>query len=444
MKSKTVYICSSCGAKFLQWQGQCRQCGEWNTLVLQATGQAPGRSPLKTYVRPEKLELKQGAEGQYFSTTISDLDELLGGGLVPGGVILLGGEPGIGKSTLLLQLAVNVAEEGKKSIYISGEESLSQIRSRGERLNILPSAMLAMSTNSLEEILALFDSEDIPQLLVIDSVQTIACASMDSIPGSPSQIRAVASELIHKAKEMGTCIILVGHVTKEGQIAGPKLLEHMVDTVLYLEGDKEHLFRVLRVVKNRFGPSNELILWQMKAYGLEVVQDPSTFFLQARDSSLSGSAIVMAVDGQKPFAVEVQALASNTFLAIPRRTALGIDANRLHLLLAVMEKKLKLNLGQMDIYAKIGGGLRINDPGLDLGLVAAVLSSFFDQPLPEQAVFWGEVDLNGQVRPVLGHELRLRQAERLGYKPIFCPKVISDSFSLGCATIMDLKRILFK
>ena len=427
----------------MQWQGQCRQCGEWNTLVLQDTDRAPGRSSLEISVKPEKLEVIRNAEGQYFTTTISDLDELLGGGLVPGGVILLGGEPGIGKSTLLLQLAAYIAGCGKKSIYISGEESISQIKARAERLELLPSDLLAISTNSLEEILALFDAEDTPGLLVIDSVQTIASSSLDSIPGSPSQIRAVASELIHKAKEMGTCIILVGHVTKEGQIAGPKLLEHMVDTVLYLEGDKEHLFRVLRVVKNRFGPSNELILWQMKAYGLEVVQDPSTFFLQARDSSLSGSAIVMAVDGQKPFAVEVQALACNTFLAIPRRTALGIDANRLHLLLAVMEKKLKLNLGQMDIYAKIGGGLRINDPGLDLGLVAAVLSSFFDQPLPEQAVFWGEVDLNGQIRPVPGHELRLRQAERLGYKPIFCPGVLSGSSSSVCATIMELKRILF-
>ena len=444
MKNRTVYICSSCGAKFLQWQGQCQQCGEWNTLVSQDTARTPGRSSLKISVKPEKLEFRPNEEGQYFTTTISDLDELLGGGLVTGGVILLGGEPGIGKSTLLLQLAAYVAGDGKRSIYISGEESISQIRARAERLDLLPSDLLAISTNSLEEILALFDTEDVPGLLVVDSVQTIASSSLDSIPGSPSQIRAVASELIHKAKEMGTCIILVGHVTKEGQIAGPKLLEHMVDTVLYLEGDKEHLFRVLRVVKNRFGPSNELILWQMKAYGLEVVQDPSTFFLQARDSSLSGSAIVMAVDGQKPFAVEVQALACNTFLAIPRRTALGIDANRLHLLLAVMEKKLRLNLGQMDIYAKIGGGLRINDPGLDLGLVAAVLSSFFDQPLPEQAVFWGEVDLNGQIRPVLGHELRLRQAEKLGYKPIFCPRVISDTSSSGCATIMDLKRILFE
>jgi len=417
------------------------QCGEWNTLELKEVASSRLVVP-KSKAKPERLDTGQVLSAQFFSTSIAELDDMLGGGFVPGGVILLGGEPGIGKSTLLLQLAVNVAREGKKSIYISGEESLSQIQSRAERLNLLPSAMLAMATNSLEEILALFESGDIPQLLIIDSVQTIACTSVDSIPGSPSQIRAVASELIHKAKENNTCIILVGHVTKDGQIAGPKLLEHMVDTVLYLEGDKEHLFRVLRVVKNRFGPSNELILWQMKAYGMEIVQDPSTFFLQARNASLSGSAIVMAVDGQKPFAVEVQALASNTFLAIPRRTALGIDANRLHLLLAVMEKKLKLNLGQMDIYAKIGGGLRINDPGLDLGLVASVLSSFFDQPLPEQAVFWGEVDLNGQIRPVLGHDLRLRQAEKLGYKPIFCPKVRSDA-SLGCATIMDLKRILF-
>jgi len=441
VKSKKVYICTACGAKALQWQGQCVQCGEWNTLELKEVASSRLVVP-KSKAKPERLDTGQVLSAQFFSTSIAELDDMLGGGFVPGGVILLGGEPGIGKSTLLLQLAVNVAREGKKSIYISGEESLSQIQSRAERLNLLPSAMLAMATNSLEEILALFESGDIPQLLIIDSVQTIACTSVDSIPGSPSQIRAVASELIHKAKENNTCIILVGHVTKDGQIAGPKLLEHMVDTVLYLEGDKEHLFRVLRVVKNRFGPSNELILWQMKAYGMEIVQDPSTFFLQARNASLSGSAIVMAVDGQKPFAVEVQALASNTFLAIPRRTALGIDANRLHLLLAVMEKKLKLNLGQMDIYAKIGGGLRINDPGLDLGLVASVLSSFFDQPLPEQAVFWGEVDLNGQIRPVLGHDLRLRQAEKLGYKPIFCPKVRSDA-SLGCATIMDLKRILF-
>ncbi|MBT8762439.1 DNA repair protein RadA [Desulfohalobiaceae bacterium Ax17] len=441
MKSKKVYICTACGAKALQWQGQCVQCGEWNTLELKEVASSRLVVP-KSKAKPERLDTGQVLSAQFFSTSIAELDNLLGGGFVPGGVILLGGEPGIGKSTLLLQLAVNVAREGKKSIYISGEESLSQIQSRAERLNLLPSAMLAMATNSLEEILALFESGDIPQLLIIDSVQTIACTSVDSIPGSPSQIRAVATELIHKAKENNTCIILVGHVTKDGQIAGPKLLEHMVDTVLYLEGDKEHLFRVLRVVKNRFGPSNELILWQMKAYGMEIVQDPSTFFLQARNASLSGSAIVMAVDGQKPFAVEVQALASNTFLAIPRRTALGIDANRLHLLLAVMEKKLKLNLGQMDIYAKIGGGLRINDPGLDLGLVASVLSSFFEQPLPEQAVFWGEVDLNGQIRPVLGHDLRLRQAEKLGYKPIFCPKVRSDA-SLGCATIMDLKRILF-
>jgi DNA repair protein RadA/Sms len=441
VKSKKVYICTACGAKALQWQGQCVQCGEWNTLELKEVASSRLVVP-KSKAKPERLDTGQVLSAQFFSTSIAELDNLLGGGFVPGGVILLGGEPGIGKSTLLLQLAVNVAREGKKSIYISGEESLSQIQSRAERLNLLPSAMLAMATNSLEEILALFESGDIPQLLIIDSVQTIACTSVDSIPGSPSQIRAVATELIHKTKENNTCIILVGHVTKDGQIAGPKLLEHMVDTVLYLEGDKDHLFRLLRVVKNRFGPSNELILWQMKAYGMEIVQDPSTFFLQARNASLSGSAIVMAVDGQKPFAVEVQALASNTFLAIPRRTALGIDANRLHLLLAVMEKKLKLNLGQMDIYAKIGGGLRINDPGLDLGLVASVLSSFFDQPLPEQAVFWGEVDLNGQIRPVLGHDLRLRQAEKLGYNPIFCPKVRSDA-SLGCATIMDLKRILF-
>lgn len=440
MKSKTTYVCTFCNARTPRWQGQCPKCGEWNSLEQRKLEQKiSAQADLENI--PQDIKEVSTKSAEFLSTKMPELDELLGGGIVPGSVILLGGEPGIGKSTLLLQLCAAIARTAQGSLYVSGEESLSQIRSRAHRLDLLNSGIMAISTNSLEDILGAFDSKNKSDLIIVDSVQTISSNALDSIPGTPSQIRTVSSRLIQKAKETDTCVILVGHVTKDGQIAGPKLLEHMVDTVLYLEGDKEHLFRILRVVKNRFGPANELVMFEMSSNGLNIVKDPSTFFLQARDPELSGSAVVMAVDGQKPFAVEVQALASSSFLAIPRRTALGFDLNRLHLLLAVMEKKLRVNMAQSDIYTKIGGGLRLTDPGMDLGLVAAALSSFQNISLPERSVFWGEVDLNGQIRPVLGHDLRMKQAQKLGYKPIICPR--SGSWDTGLGTIMDLQNMLF-
>ena len=279
-------------------------------------------------------------------------------------------------------------------------------------------------------------------MIVVDLVQTMISGRTEGLPGSVSQVRAVATALVERAKQTGVTVILVGHVTKDGQIAGPKLLEHMVDTVLYLEGDKEHLFRILRVVKNRFGPSNEILLFEMKERGMRIIEDPSTFFLQARDTALSGTALVMSMESQRPFVVEVQALVTRTFLAFPRRTALGFDANRLHLLIAVMEKRLQINLGQMDVYAKVGGGLRMKDPGLDLGIVAAILSSLYDRPLPEGAVFWGEVDLNGQIRPVSGHEARERQAANLGYAPLVHPR--GGDRSAGWSRLADVKTMLFE
>ncbi|RQD63102.1 MAG: DNA repair protein RadA [Desulfonatronovibrio sp. MSAO_Bac4] len=440
MKSKTTYVCTFCRAQTPRWQGQCPKCGEWNSLEQRNLEQKISAQTDPENI-PQDIKEVRTKSAEFLSTQMPELDELLGGGIVPGSVILLGGEPGIGKSTFLLQLCSAIARTARGSLYVSGEESLSQIRSRAHRLDLLDSGTMAISTNSLEDILWAFDSADKSDLIIVDSVQTISSNALDSIPGTPSQIRTVSSRLIQKAKETDTCVILVGHVTKDGQIAGPKLLEHMVDTVLYLEGDKEHLFRILRVVKNRFGPANELVMFEMSSNGLNIVKDPSTFFLQARDPELSGSAVVMAVDGQKPFAVEVQALASSSFLAIPRRTALGFDLNRLHLLLAVMEKKLRVNMAQSDIYTKIGGGLRLTDPGMDLGLVAAALSSFQNISLPERSVFWGEVDLNGQIRPVLGHDLRMKQAQKLGYKPIICPR--SGSWDTGLGTIMDLQNMLF-
>ena len=437
MKTKETYRCASCGAQSPRWQGQCPSCKEWNTLEAVTVSKRDSR-PVGAAAgtgTPRLLEDLDVEQHDSRTSGMRELDNLLGSGLVPGAAILLGGEPGIGKSTLLLQLAGSQARLGYKAVYLSGEESLPQLRSRAQRLGQLGPGLLALATNRVEDALAVLDSHEPPELLIVDSVQTLASNLVEGIPGSVSQVRATASELVEKTKKTGTTLILVGHVTKDGQIAGPKLLEHMVDTVLYLEGDRKHFSRILRVLKNRFGPSDELVVFTMNDKGLEVVEDPATFFLGARDPSLSGTAMALAVDGQRPFAVEVQALVSKSFLSIPRRTALGFDTNRLNLLLAVLEKRLRLNLSGHDIYAKMSGGLASKDPGLDLAVVAAIMSSFYDQPLPESSVFWGEIDLNGQVRPVAAHDVRLKQAARLGHDPV--------CHSGNSPTLAELQRILF-
>ena len=357
--------------------------------------------------------------GTLFSTGVAAVDRILGGGFVPGASVLVGGEPGIGKSTLLLQLAGAAALSGKGVVYLSGEEGISQLKSRAQRLGVLHENLAALATSQIEDIFPALQGNSPPDLLIVDSVQTLSSPQAEGLPGNVGQVRAVATELAEMCRKSGTCILFVGHVTKDGAIAGPKLLEHLVDTVIALEGDRRHMFRILRVLKNRFGPNQELLVFQMVERGMELVPDPSTYFLEARDPALSGAAVVMGIEGQRPFAVEVQALVAKTFLAIPRRTALGFDVNRLHLLLAVLEKRLRLNLSQVDIYAKVGSGLKLQDPGMDLALVAAVLSSLYDVPLPERSIFWGEVDLNGQIRPVHAHTVRYEQAHRLGYDPIY-------------------------
>jgi DNA repair protein RadA/Sms len=442
-KAREEFQCSACGAKSPRWTGQCVACREWNTMA--AVAPAGGWSARGTGAKqrpaslaaPEALEELGGEAVHARPTGMPQLDGLLGAGLVPGAALLLGGEPGVGKSTLLLQLAARQAELGAgHTVYVSGEESLAQIRGRADRLGLLGPGLMALATNNADEALAVVaDMGRQPGLVIVDSVQTLASPRAEGIPGSVSQVRAVSGELVEAVKRSQATLVLVGHVTKDGQIAGPKLLEHMVDTVLYLEGDRRDYSRVLRVLKNRFGPSDELLVFTMEEKGLSVVDDPSTFFLGARDSSLSGAAVSLAMDGRRPFAVEIQALATKSFLAIPRRAALGFDANRLHLLLAVLEKRLKLPLGQSDIYVKQGGGLSLRDPALDLGLAAAVLSSYYDAPLPEGAAFWGELDLNGHVRPVAGHETRLKQATRLGYGPLM--------HSGSVKTLDDMRRALF-
>jgi DNA repair protein RadA/Sms len=442
VKNRETYVCSACGSRTPLWQGQCPACREWNSLEAAQLNRLPGRSSAVSKgaaIRAVPLTEVGENGSEAFGTGLSALDRILGKGLVPGATLLVGGEPGIGKSTVLLQVAGAVSASGRSVVYLSGEESLAQLKGRAARLGVLRPDLQALATTRLEDAMSLFSSARPPHLLIVDSVQTVSSGQAEGLPGNVSQVRAVATELVEACKNSNTTLILVGHVTKDGALAGPRLLEHMVDTVISLEGDRRQMFRLLRVLKNRFGPTQELIVFQMAEQGMQVVEDPSTFFLGARDSSLSGTAVVMAVDGQRPFAVEVQALVSRSYLAIPRRTALGFDVNRLHLLLAVLEKRGRLNFGQVDIYAKIGGGMRLDDPGLDLGLVASVLSSFYDIALPERAVFWGEVDLNGQVRPVSLHHVRADQATRLGYSPILRP---ASEGGKRAATILDLQRQL--
>lgn len=445
-KTKEIYVCSACGAHSPQWRGQCPACREWNTLapmVVTAASSAGSRSrTVSSSVRALPLAHVEDQGQRPFGTGLEALDRVLGKGFMPGAAVLVGGEPGIGKSTLLLQLAGAVAREGRVVLYASGEESLPQIRSRADRLGVLHDNLLAVATSRVEDLFPLLEPDSAPALMIVDSIQTLASDQAEGLPGNVSQVRAVATELVERCKKTNTTLILVGHVTKDGTLAGPRLLEHLVDTVISLEGDRREMFRLLRVLKNRFGPNQELLVFRMIQQGLEVVEDPSTFFLGARDATLSGTAVVMALDGQRPFAVEIQALATRSYLAIPRRTGLGFDVNRLHLLLAVLEKRLRLNFGQVDIYAKVGGGMRLQEPGLDLALVAALLSSFYDIPLPERAVLWGEVDLNGQVRPVAGQDIRLAQARRLGYKPILHPA--DAAAKNGLPTVMALQEHLFR
>ncbi len=453
-KVREAYQCTSCGAQSAKWHGKCPTCQEWNTLEVvhaRASSKSGKGSALggRSSLLPSSLPIPLGDvcdQGhKAFGSGLEALDRVLGEGFVPGAAILVGGEPGIGKSTLLLQVAGLVAASGRKVVYASGEESLPQIKGRGQRLGVLHPNLLAMATTSVEDLHPVLPIGDVqtaiapPSLLIVDSVQTLSSLEAEGLPGNVSQVRAVATDLLERCRLSNTTLILVGHVTKEGNLAGPRLLEHMVDTVISLEGDRRQMFRLLRVFKNRFGPNEELLVFHMAQRGMEIIDDPSTYFLGARDASLSGTAVVMAVDGHRPLAVEVQALVTRTYLPVPRRTGLGFDTNRLHLLLAVLEKRLKLNFGQVDIYAKVGGGMRLNDPGMDVALVAAVLSSFYDIPLPERAVLWGEVDLNGQIRPVSAHDIRYGQASRLGYAPIIHP----SSDQKGISTVQQLQQRLF-
>ena len=424
-KSKTQFVCQSCGYQAPKWLGRCPGCQEWNTFVEERMieERTPERDILgfESEAVPTPVTEIVAEEKGRFQIGISEFDRVLGGGIVFGSVILVGGDPGIGKSTLLLQVMSCLASKGKKVLYISGEESLQQSKMRADRLGVSSEHLFVVSETSLEKILQ--DIQTLrPSTVVVDSIQTIYSSELPSTPGSITQVREASSRLLYLAKRLSIPIFLIGHVTKEGFIAGPKVLEHMVDTVLYIEGEANHAFRILRAVKNRFGPTNEIGVFEMKGSGLVEVINPSEFFLSGRTQPASGSVVMPSIEGSRPILIELQALVVPTNFGVPRRTAQGVDANRVSLLVAVMEKRLGVHLNNQDIFLNIAGGMKVEEPGADLGVIAATSSSFRDKVIdPEMAVF-GEVGLGGEVRGVSQPEVRVKEAARLGFKRILLPK----------------------
>ncbi len=429
-KTKTIYVCQSCGTKAPKWMGRCTSCGAWNSFVEEieqkegaghgnnTSGRVGGVSS-----RPRPIEEIEANEVKRIDLNDRELNRVLGGGIVPGSLVLFGGEPGIGKSTLMLQVALG--STGLKTLYVSGEESEQQIRMRAERIGYERSECMVLTETSTQSIFQHIESVQ-PGLLVVDSIQTLHSASLESTPGSISQIRECSAELMRYAKSSGTPVFLIGHITKEGGLAGPKVLEHMVDTVLQFEGDRNHIYRLLRTSKNRFGSTNELGIYEMEGSGLREVADPSEVLISNRDEMLSGVAIAATIEGLRPLLVEVQALVSSAAYGTPQRSATGFDLRRLSMLLAVLEKRCGFKLGIKDVFLNITGGMKVDDPAIDLAVVCAVLSSNEDIPVPAGVCLAAEVGLSGEIRPVTKADLRIAEAEKLGYE-----KIIVSRFNKG-------------
>lgn len=420
-KIKTAYVCQNCGATSPKWVGKCSFCNEWNTYVEEVVGKdkSAGKVSIKfSENQPSQLSEITTVDIQRIQTGINEFDRVLGGGIVPGSLILLGGEPGIGKSTLALQLALRLLKN--KILYISGEESLQQIKLRAERLKSNNENCLFLSETSLENLLA--HSEQVqPQLLVIDSIQTISTDSIESSPGSVTQVRECTSAILKYAKKNHVAVILIGHINKEGSIAGPKVLEHMVDTVLQFEGDNNYMYRILRSIKNRFGSTNELGIFEMRGDGLQEITNPSEQLISKMSDDVSGTAIAATVEGMRPFLIEIQALVSSAAYGTPQRSCTGFDLRRLNMLLAVLEKRAGFKLITKDVFLNIAGGLKISDPATDLAVICAILSSNIDIAIDHKICFTGEVGLTGEIRPVSRIEQRIAEAERIGFKKIYVP-----------------------
>ena len=405
--------------------GKCPDCGEWQSFVEEIQSGKSGRRGRRilsaSQPKPVPIDAIELEPEDRLLTGIREFDRVLGGGLVSGTLILIGGDPGIGKSTLMLQALYGIAENGRKVLYVSGEESVRQMRMRSQRLSALSSDLLVVSENDMESILLMAESVQ-PDVMVIDSIQTMYSPELTSAPGSVTQVRESAMQLMLMAKKTGTPIFLVGHVTKDGAIAGPRLLEHMVDTVLYFEGDRNHVFRILRAVKNRFGSTNEIGVFEMNETGLNEVANPSALFLSERPENAPGSVVTASMEGTRPILVELQALASSTSFGNPRRTILGIDQNRVALLVAVMEKKLGLHLMGHDIFINVAGGVKIDEPAVDMGIVSAVASSFLDRPIHKGTLIFGEVGLTGEIRGIGHVEIRVAEAKKMGFNRCLVPQ----------------------
>lgn len=422
---RSTFVCQNCGAVSTRWAGKCAACNEWNSIVEETdAGPPPGSGVTKaTRGRAVALESLQGdtAEAPRIPTGMPELDRVTGGGIVPGSALLIGGEPGIGKSTLLLQLSAALATAGRSSLYFSGEEAVAQVRLRAERLGLAKAPVKLAAETNLANILATLSDGVRPDLVVIDSIQTLWADAIDAAPGTVTQVRAATQSLIRFAKQAGSALLLVGHVTKEGQIAGPKVVEHMVDTVLYFEGDRGHPFRILRAVKNRFGATDEIGVFEMVASGLKEVANPSELFLGDRDSTAPGSAVFAGMEGTRPILVEVQALVAPSALGTPRRAVVGWDTNRLNMLLAVLDARCGVSFGQADVYLNIAGGMKVAEPAADLAAAAALLSSQSGIPLPHDQIHLGEISLSGAVRAVSQMTARLKEAQKLGFRRAVIP-----------------------
>ena len=420
---KTIYFCQNCGFESSKWMGQCPACKEWNTFAEEIVDkrELKGRKEVKD-VQTTILKAITSSSEERVSTHMEELDRVLGGGIVKGSLVLVGGDPGIGKSTLLLQVCKNLSGEDLNLLYISGEESLQQIKIRADRMGEFSDRLALLCETNLDLIKSVIEREK-PDIVVIDSIQTMFNEQVSSAPGSVSQVRESTSILMQIAKGLGITVFVVGHVTKEGVVAGPRVLEHMVDTVLYLEGERYFSYRILRGVKNRFGSTNEIGVFNMTDSGLKEVTNPSEFMLDGRPEGASGSVVACSMEGTRPILIEIQALVSRSAFGMPRRTSVGVDYNRVNLLMAVLEKRLHIPLGDYDAYVNIAGGVRMNEPAIDLGLVLAIYSSFKDIIIEESTICFGEVGLSGEVRSVNMIEQRINEAQKLGFKKVILPRV---------------------
>ena len=447
-KAKTVYVCNECGYESAKWLGKCPACNSWNSFFEQKVEKTieAGRIERKEQNVPKALNTYKGQETLRTSTGFSEVDRVLGGGLVKGSLILLGGEPGIGKSTLILQLCDKVKGEGKV-LYVSGEESAEQIKLRADRLNINNDDIMFLGETDIEVVnQSIIDLN--PKLVIIDSIQTMYSDELSAAAGSVSQVREITSQVMRICKSRAITTIIIGHVTKEGNIAGPRVLEHMVDTVLYLEGERYFSYRILRGVKNRFGSTNEIGMFEMRQEGMCEILNPSDVLISEREDNPAGSCIVSSMEGTRPILVELQALTSKSVFGFPKRTANGIDFNRLALLIAVLEERAGMMLGTQDVYLNVVGGMKISEPTLDLGIMCVVASSFKNMPIPKDTVIMGEVGLTGEVRRINFIEKRIKEAEKLGFKTCIIPesnkKLLKDEYKLDIIGVKNIQEAMKK